>query len=112
MADVIAEIMNTSVRTVTPDTTLREAAEIMRDEDVGDVVVTSSGHPHGMLTDRDIVVRCVAEGEDPAMVRVGDVCGTEVVTVPRQSRVKDAVQGSSPWATSPRWWTSGPRRPT
>ena len=91
MADGIAEIMNTGVRTVTPDTTLRETAEIMRDEDVGDLVVTSSGHLHGMLTDRDIVVRCVAEVDAPAMVRVGEVCSTEVVTVPRQSSVKDAV---------------------
>ncbi|MEU3310830.1 CBS domain-containing protein [Nocardiopsis sp. NPDC055551] len=91
MVDSITEIMNPSVRTVTPDTTLREAAEIMRDEDVGDVVVTSSGRLHGMLTDRDVVVRCVAEGGDPATVRVGDVCSTEIVTVPRQSSVKDAV---------------------
>lgn len=91
MVDSIAEIMNTSVHTVTPDTTLREAAEIMRDEDVGDVVVTSSGSLHGILTDRDIVVRCVAEGGDPETIRAEDVCSTEIVTVPRQSSVKDAV---------------------
>ncbi|WP_067603258.1 CBS domain-containing protein [Nocardiopsis listeri] len=91
MVDSITEIMNPSVRTVTPDTTLREAAEIMRDEDVGDVVVTSSGRLRGMLTDRDVVVRCVAEGGDPETIRAGDVCSTEVVTVPRQSSVKDAA---------------------
>ncbi|MBR8743754.1 CBS domain-containing protein [Nocardiopsis sp. MG754419] len=91
MVDSIAEIMNTSVRTVTPDTVLRDAAEIMRDEDVGDVVVTSSGRLHGILTDRDIVVRCVAEGGDPRSLRAGDVCSTEIVTVPRQSSVKDAA---------------------
>ena len=91
MVESIAEIMSTGVHTVTPDTTLREAAEIMRDEDVGDVVVTSSGRLHGILTDRDIVVRCVAEGGDPETIRAGDVCSTEIVTVPRQSSVKDAA---------------------
>lgn len=91
MANNIADVMNTSVHTVTPDTVLREAAEIMRDEDVGDVVVLESGELRGILTDRDIVVRCVAEGGDPETMRAGDVCSTDLVTVPRQSSVKDAV---------------------
>ena len=51
MVDSVAEVMNTTVRTVAPDTTLREAALIMRDADVGDVVVTESGRLQGILTD-------------------------------------------------------------
>jgi CBS domain-containing protein len=91
MVDSIAEVMSSNVRTVTPDTTLREAAEIMRDGDVGDVVVTESGRLKGILTDRDIVVRCLAGGGDPHTARVREVCSEEIVTVPRQSSLKDAV---------------------
>ncbi|GAA0994318.1 MULTISPECIES: CBS domain-containing protein [Nocardiopsis] len=91
MADSIAEVMSETVHTVAPETTLREAARIMRDEDVGDVVVTDSGRIRGVLTDRDIVVRCVADEGDPDRVTVGQVCSAEVVTVPRQSSLRDAV---------------------
>jgi CBS domain-containing protein len=91
MVDSVAEVMNPAVRTVAPDTTLREVAQIMSDEDVGDVVVTESGRPQGILTDRDIVVRCLAGGGDPDSVRAQEVCSAELVTVPRQSSVKDAV---------------------
>ena len=91
MANSIADVMRETVHTVTPENTLREAAEIMRDQDVGDVVVTESGHLRGILTDRDIVVRCLAVGGDPRTVQVGDICSSEIVTVPRQSSLKDAV---------------------
>ena len=83
MVDSVAEVMSPGVSTVTAETSLREAAEVMRDADVGDVVVTDRGHLRGILTDRDIVVRCLADGGDPDVVRVGDVCSTEMVTVPR-----------------------------
>jgi CBS domain-containing protein len=91
MVDSVAEVMNSTVRAVAPDTTLREAAQIMRDADVGDVVVTEAGQLRGILTDRDIVVRCLAGGGNPDTVRVQEVCSSELVTVPRQSSVKDAV---------------------
>ena len=91
MANNIVDVMRETVHTVTPETTLREAAELMRAQDVGDVVVTESGHLRGILTDRDIVVRCIAVGGDPGTVQVSDICSSEIVTVPRQSSLKDAV---------------------
>lgn len=91
MARTIDEVMSGSVRTVSPDTSLREAAETMRDDDVGDVVVTRDGRLVGILTDRDIVVRCVAEGADPSQSTVRDVCSSEVATVPPQSGIADAA---------------------
>ncbi|NKY98761.1 CBS domain-containing protein [Nocardiopsis alborubida] len=87
----IDQVMSSPVRTVSPDTSLREAAEIMRDADVGDVVVTRDKRIMGILTDRDIVVRCVAEGADPGRHSVSDVCSSEVATVPPQSGIADAV---------------------
>ncbi|GAB3733358.1 CBS domain-containing protein [Nocardiopsis nanhaiensis] len=91
MVDSVAEVMTGPVRVVAPKTTLREAAEIMRYSDVGDVVVAEGGHLRGILTDRDIVVRCIAEGGDPGRVRAGEVCSSDVVTVPRHGSVGDAV---------------------
>ena len=91
MVENVAQLMNPTLRSVTPDTTLTEVARVMRDADVGDVVVTEGGHLKGLVTDRDIVVRCLAEEGDPDNVRAGDVCSTELVTVPPQSSVKDAV---------------------
>ncbi|MFD6953264.1 oxidoreductase [Nocardiopsis sp. TSRI0078] len=87
----IDEVMSTPVRTVSPDTSLREAAEIMRDSDVGDVVVTQDNRIMGILTDRDIVVRCVAEGGDPEQHTASDICSSELATVPPQSGISDAV---------------------
>ena len=54
------------------DTTLDEAARAMRERDIGDVVVTDGPTLAGMVTDRDIVVRAVAERQDPATTSVGD----------------------------------------
>ncbi|NYH54765.1 CBS domain-containing protein [Nocardiopsis arvandica] len=91
MLRTIDEVMSTPVRTISPDTSLREAAEVMRDSDVGDVVVTQDNRIMGILTDRDIVVRCVAEGGDPAQHNAEEVCSSELATVPPQSDIRDAV---------------------
>ncbi|WP_285730485.1 CBS domain-containing protein [Nocardiopsis sp. ATB16-24] len=91
MVRSIDEVMSSPVRTVSPDTSLHEAAEIMRDADVGDVVVTRDNRIMGILTDRDIVVRCVAEGGDPREHTAEEVCSSEVATIPPQSGIRDAV---------------------
>ena len=82
------DIMSKDPRCVTPDQDVREAARIMKDENVGVVpVVESTGSKKlvGMLTDRDIAVRVVAEGKNDARV-------SEVMTgSPRTARVTDSV---------------------
>ncbi len=87
----ISDVMTAPVRTVAPDTPLREVAQIMRDSDLGDVLVAEGDHLLGIVTDRDIVVRCVADGADPAEHTAGDACSSEVATVPPQSGIRDAV---------------------
>lgn len=57
----IREVMTPNPRTVTPNDSIQNAARIMRDEDTGAVPVVENGKPVGMVTDRDIVVRAVAE---------------------------------------------------
>jgi CBS domain-containing protein len=67
--------------TIPLETRLPEAARIMRDHGIGNVLVMSDGHLCGMLTDRDIVVRAVAEQRSLSRTTAGDVCSAEIVTV-------------------------------
>ncbi|RKS10671.1 CBS domain protein [Nocardiopsis sp. Huas11] len=87
----ISDVMTSPPITVDPGASIREAAEVMRESDVGDVVVTEGDMLVGVLTDRDIVLRCVAEGTDPDTTTARSVCSSNVATVPAQSSLRDAV---------------------
>jgi CBS domain-containing protein len=77
--------------TVPLETRLTEVAQIMRDHGIGDVLVTSNGHLCGLLTDRDIVVRAVAERRDLSRTTVGDVCSAEIATLEPDADADAAV---------------------
>ena len=83
--------MTRDPRTVNADDTIVDAARIMRDSDIGDVVVMDDGQVSGIVTDRDIVVRAIAEGRD-ADTPVGEACTTGVETVDPGASVDDAVR--------------------
>jgi CBS domain-containing protein len=68
-----------------------EAAKLMRDHDIGDVLVEHEGQLRGILTDRDIVVRSVAEGHDPAEQAVADVCSPTLFWVEPDADVNDVI---------------------
>jgi len=79
--------------TVPADTTLTEAARLMRDADIGDVIVANEqGRPNGLVTDRDIVVRGIAEGHVPDDTTVGDICTRDLATVGPDDAVERAVE--------------------
>ena len=69
----INEVMSKNFQFITPDTTVQEAAQKMRDGDFGFLPVGENDKLIGMVTDRDIAVRCVAEGKDPASAQVRDL---------------------------------------
>jgi CBS domain-containing protein len=92
MHRTIEELMTTGVRTVPANATVHEAAKVMRDSNIGDVVVTDDGRLCGILTDRDVVVRAIAEGRDPTLTRVGDIASGELTTVSPDDTVDRAVQ--------------------
>ncbi|WUH97864.1 CBS domain-containing protein [Spirillospora sp. NBC_00431] len=73
--------MTVEPQTLPLDATLYEAARVMRDEGIGDVLVTYAGRLCGVITDRDIVVRAVAESRDTSLTPLGDVCTAELTTV-------------------------------
>jgi CBS domain-containing protein len=91
MARTVEEIMTRDPRTVNADDTVADAARIMRDSDIGDVVVMDGGQVTGIVTDRDIVVRGVAEGIDADSTNVSEVCTTGIETVEPEASVDDAL---------------------
>ncbi|CAL9352376.1 Hypoxic response protein 1 [Streptomyces sp. enrichment culture] len=74
MTHRIRDVMSPATATVEPMTTVTHAAELMRERNVGDVLVAYDRDLFGVLTDRDIVLRAVADGRDPDDTRVGSVC--------------------------------------
>ncbi len=71
--------------------TLQDAARAMRDDDVGDVIVRDESRVCGVLTDRDVVVRAVAEGRDPAATTIGEICSQELEALSPEDSVDEAV---------------------
>lgn len=92
MPETIREVMTQSPRTVAHQDTVRVAAEAMRDEDIGNVIVCDSGEVCGIVTDRDIAVRVVATGKDPSKTVVGDICSKDLTTISPDDSVDDAVR--------------------
>lgn len=64
----------------------------MSEHNIGSIPVVDNGQIKGMLTDRDIVLRCVAEGKDPTHVKVGDIMTTGTVYITPHQSVDDAVR--------------------
>ncbi|MCX4632554.1 MULTISPECIES: CBS domain-containing protein [unclassified Streptomyces] len=87
----VHEVMTDHPVTVEPLTSLAEAARVMRDAGIGDVLVVDQGRLRGILTDRDLVVRAVAEGRDPAETTVRAICSTDPLTVRPDDLVDRAV---------------------
>jgi CBS domain-containing protein len=91
MAHYLREIMTQNPVTVQTTDSVVAAARSMRDGNIGDVVVVERGEIQGILTDRDIVVRALAEGRDPARTTVGEICSRELTTLAPSDAIAHAV---------------------
>jgi CBS domain-containing protein len=92
MGQQIAEVMTKNPYGVTTTATLNEAARMMRDQEIGDVLVMrDDGTLCGLVTDRDLVVRGLAEGLDPGSASVEEVCNHDPVTLSSDQPVEEAV---------------------
>jgi len=80
------------VVTGTSDETVSDAAETMREENVGSLVVVEKDEPVGIVTDRDITVRVVSEGRDPGATTVGDVMTEDLVVVNAHDEISDLIE--------------------
>ncbi|WP_308287232.1 CBS domain-containing protein [Actinomadura parmotrematis] len=88
----MSDVMTAGPQSLPLSATLSEAARVMRDEGVGDVLVTYAGRLCGMVTDRDIVVRAVAERRDTALTPLGEICTADLVTVGPDDDTDTAVR--------------------
>ncbi|GCD33703.1 oxidoreductase [Streptomyces chrestomyceticus JCM 4735] len=91
MAQFVRDVMTPDVAAVLPDASLVEAAQLMRAQDIGDVLVTQDGVLLGVVTDRDITLRAVADGVDPLAVSCRSVCTPEPVCVGPDDHISEAV---------------------
>jgi CBS domain-containing protein len=89
---LVAEVMTRRVVYLPGDTTLDEAAQAMRDQGIGDVVVTEGPTLSGLVTDRDIVVRAIAEGLPPQTTTLASIASRELIMVEQSASVEDAVR--------------------
>lgn len=88
----VRKVMTPEPTTVESSAPVVAAARVMRDEDVGPVPVCEGGRLVGVVTDRDIVIRVVAEGKDPQATTVSDIASTELVTVDPQQTLDEALR--------------------
>ena len=92
MVSTIQDVMTTDLVSCPSTATIGDAAKLMRDRDIGDVLLTSdSGQLAGIVTDRDLVVRCLADGA-AANATLEQACSSELTTVAPNSSIDEAIR--------------------
>jgi len=92
MAQKIRDIMTSSPITLDADSTVNEAAKAMRQHNIGDVIVLSNGQVKGIVTDRDLAVRVLAEGRSPGNTKLAEICSGDLVAVSPETDVDRVIQ--------------------
>jgi len=93
MAILARDIMTGEAECIGVNETLEQAARKMRDLDVGSLPICGEDNRlKGMLTDRDIVVRCLADGGDPKSTKAGDLAEGKPVTIGADDTVEEAIR--------------------
>ena len=90
MSILVRHAMTESPKTVGVDASANEVAQIMKSEDVGVVPVVEGGEPVGLITDRDLVLRVLADSKDPGGVRAGEIATRAPVSVTPDMRLSEA----------------------
>jgi CBS domain-containing protein len=92
MVQRLGEVMTPSPRCLDTNDTVADAAQMMREEDIGDVFVCAEGRLTGIVTDRDLVVRALADGTgDPGQVKLGEIASTALTALAPDDSVEDAI---------------------
>ena len=94
MAQSIREVLTKDPVVLSETTTVTQAARAMRDADIGDVIVVAEGDDQiqGILTDRDIAIRVVADGADPDNVTLDQISTRSIATLTVDASVEDAIR--------------------
>jgi signal-transduction protein with cAMP-binding, CBS, and nucleotidyltransferase domain len=88
----VREVMTLKITSLPMSASVREAARAMRDANIGDVLVVKNGNLCGIVTDRDLVVRAIAEGREPASTTLAEICSADLATVSPTDSIDHAVQ--------------------
>jgi CBS domain-containing protein len=91
MGKNIREVMTSEVKACEPTATVAEAAKLMAEQDVGPIPVVEDGRLAGIVTDRDIVVKVVAKGQDVNSTTVGDIASRDLVTISPEDDLSEAL---------------------
>ena len=92
MATKMRDIMSPAPVSMAASEPVSAAARAMKERGIGAVLVMTDGRLNGLVTDRDIAVRVLAENRDPAATRVGDICSTELAVLGPDDDVEQAAQ--------------------
>ena len=92
MAKSVRDAMTDNPRSIGKSASVVEAAQLMRQENIGSLPITDDEKLVGMITDRDITTRVVAEVADPKMTSVGDVYSRDLISVEPDKDLEDALQ--------------------
>lgn len=93
MKDKIRDVMTVDPVALQTGSTLTDAARAMRDSDIGDVIVLDDdGQICGIVTDRDIVIRALAEGREASATTLGEICTRDPATLSAEDSVADAIR--------------------
>ncbi len=87
----VRDIMTKNVATASLDSTLEDVASMMKEDDTGAIPVVDDGELAGIVTDRDIVIRCIAEGKDPSDTTVEEILTEELHTIEPDADIDDAA---------------------
>src|SRR3954452_21462417 len=90
MAQSVREVMTENPIILPVSASAQDAAVKMRDQDIGDIIVEKNGALYGMVTDRDIVVRVVAEGKDARATDLESICSRDLITLAPDDSIKEA----------------------
>jgi CBS domain-containing protein len=91
MGKSVRDAMTPSVRTASPSQSLADAAQMMKSDDVGSIPIVEEGRLVGIVTDRDIAIRAVAESVDPSAVTIADIASRDLVTVDPDQDLDEAL---------------------
>lgn len=88
---IVKDVMNTDVKTIKGDATVQEAAEEMKKFRIGSLVVVKDSRLAGIITERDILDKVVAEAEDSSKIRVKAVMSTHLIMVTQDKDIGEAA---------------------
>lgn len=89
----LKDVMTRGIECLSSNDTVQNAADCMAENDIGFIAIADSeGHGRGVLTDRDIVIRCLAQHKDPAMTTIGECMSQQVSALPKDADIREAAE--------------------